>query len=245
MKPHKKLGIAILGAAAAVATVGVATDAGAQAPPTVHPGMSITMNGGPTNLPEGSTCSVAAVGHDQSGRLLGLAAGHCIPPSEAPEVYTSNGPFGVGGNGVHIGNWVTKPTGFPGIYTNQPQNLSYDGAFFEILPGTPVSNQLPNGTRINKIQSNGPGMWQHFCKYGQTTVETCGWVTKTGSPFEGTPGVAPGDSGGPAYAVPAPNWPSGALLGVSSAAFPSRWADITNILQDTASDGVSSFTPLP
>lgn len=236
-------------AAAAVASLFVVAPMTAQATdplPTVHPGMSITMNGGPTQLPEGSTCTLAAVGHDSTGRLLGLAAGHCIPPSEAPEVYTSNGPFGVGGNGVHIGNWITKPTGFPGIYTDpNNQDLSRDGAFFEILPGIPVSNQLPNGTRINGIQSAGPNFLQHHCKYGQLTQTTCGWVTKTGSPFESTAGAGPGDSGGPAYTASFPNQPTGKLLGITSAMMPNRYSDITNILADAATQGVTGFTPLP
>lgn len=220
----------------------------AQTPiPTVHPGMSITMNGGPINLPEGSTCTVAAVGTDDTGRLLGLAAGHCIPPSGAAEVYTSNGPLGFGGNGVHIGNWVTRPTGFPDIYTD-PNNqvLAYDGAFFEILPGVAVSNRLPNGTRINGIQSEGPSQWQHHCKYGQSSFTTCGFVTRSGiSPFESTAGVLPGDSGGPAYTATLPYQSTGKLLGVTSAALPSRFADIDDILADVAHQGVTGFKPLP
>lgn len=213
-----------------------------QAPaPVVHPGMSIAMKGGPLNMPNGgSTCTVAAVGKDDKGRLLGLAAGHCIPPDSNPEVQASNTVLGLTGGPV-IGKWVTKPTGFPGIYTNPAnQDLSHDGAFFEINPGVAVHNRLPNGVAINRIQSDGPAMWQTFCKFGQVSQTTCGLVTRAGvSPFESWMTlVLPGDSGGPAYVN------NGALVGVTSAALPSRFSDITNILADSAPQGVTGFTPL-
>lgn len=226
-------------AVAAVASLFLVSAPAAQAQPSIPimaPGVSLETGGGVAN--GGGWCTLGAIGTDDQGRLLGLTGGHCIPPTH-----------GIGSsveaaNGVTIGHWVTVPTGFPGIYQNMPQDLSHDGAFFEFVPGIPVTNQMINGTRINAIQSSGPSLFQHFCKFGQVTGVSCGWVTGTGSPFVGTPPVLPGDSGGPAYTASAPHQATGAVLGLTSAILPTRFSDITNILADAAPQGVTGFTPI-
>ncbi|QBZ72744.1 hypothetical protein PP304_gp204 [Gordonia phage Phendrix] len=204
------------------------------APPTLRPGMGIEIDGGLTG--GGTICSIAAIGHDASGRLLGLTAGHCIQ-ADNPD----NGVVQV--SGVTVGHFVTKPTGFPDIYTKSPQNISRDGAFFEIVDGVAVSNKTPNGVAINRIGQAPRFLW-HFCKFGQISRETCGFVTRTGSPFEGTTPVLPGDSGGAVYDAPLPNRSSAGLIGVTSAMLPSRFSAIGNILADAAPQGVVNFTPL-
>lgn len=212
-----------------------APSATAQELPTMAPGVTVMTHSGP---PEGTWCTLGAIGNDDAGRLLGLTAGHCIPPDEAPEVRAADGTV--------IGNWVTKPTGFPTIYTDlENQDLSHDGAFFEFVDGVPVTNQMVNGTRIDGIQSAGPNLWQHHCKFGQVSGVTCGWVSKAGvSPFESSAGVIPGDSGGPAYTASWPNQATGKVLGITSAANPNRFSDITNILADSEPQGVVNFTPI-
>jgi hypothetical protein len=225
-------------AAIVIAPFAVADTANADSIADVHPGMSIATNGGPLN--GGSWCTLTAVGHDSAGRLLGLAAGHCIPPNSNSDVKSA----GIDGNGPVIGHWITAPTGFPTIYTNSPQDLSHDGAFFEINSGLTVSNQLPNGTHVNSIGS-APVLLQHMCKFGQVTQETCGWVNFTGSPFGATAPIMPGDSGGPAYNASGPNQANVGLIGVTSAQFPTRFSAIQNILADAATQGITGFTPLP
>lgn len=214
------------------------------ASPVVHPGMSIYTNNGVGIGGSGTWCTVAAVGHDDAGRLLGFTAGHCIPPNENPDVK-------IAGTQTVIGHWVTKPTGFPEIYTTPPPDISHDYAFFEILPQFAISNQLPNGTRINAI-GNTPVVNNHHCKYGQVSRTTCGWVRNvTNNVATTTAGIIPGDSGGPAYTATAPGQPTGTLIGINSAGLPgpNQFSGISGIMADVISQGPNTpgigFEPLP
>lgn len=226
--------IALVAAAVAAVAPAFVWTAPAQADaPVVRPGASILTGTGLSGIEDmtGTTCTVTAVGRDDQNRLLGLTAGHCVPQGTNKEVRLTVG-------NVRVGEFITEPTGFPGIYTQTPPNLSRDGAFFLLDEGVVGSNVLPDGGKIWGLEST-PWAWEHVCRFGQFSRAACGWtIASSGNvvTFSMIIPVIPGDSGGPVHQ-------GGRLAGITSSY--NKFSGIDGILADAALDGVTGWAPLP
>ena len=164
-------------AAVVAATIGllgtVAVGVATAAPPVVMGGgTGIIVN-------DELVCSLTTIGHDNSGRLVGLTAGHCGAVGASVVAETSQD------SGV-VGRFVVS-------------NPALDYAVIQFDPGkvTPVN-------RVGSVTITGIGAPAGFpqvaCKEGRTTGNTCGIVygdlLGTGETWTQTC-VVEGDSGAP------------------------------------------------
>lgn len=140
----------------------------------------VAMGGGSGIILAGrATCTLTTIGHDRSGSLVGITAGHCGNPGASIVAERFRGA------GV-IGRMVAK-------------NSALDYAVIEFDPSRVVPVRHIGGTTITRIGApvSFPAL---ICKEGRTTGHTCGWAYGDVFASNQTWGqvcVAEGDSGGP------------------------------------------------
>ena len=126
-----------------------------------------------------ATCTLTTIGHDRSGSLVGITAGHCGNPGSSVVAERKKGA------GV-IGRVVAK-------------NSVLDYAVIEFDPSRVVPVRRVGETTITNVGA--PVAFPALiCKQGRTTGHTCGWAY--GDIFQsnqtwGQVCVDQGDSGGP------------------------------------------------
>lgn len=127
-----------------------------------------------------SACTMTTVGHDRTGRLVGLTAGHC-------------------GN---IGSSITlernRQAGLIGRVV--AKNAAADYAVIALDPAKVAPQRTAGGSTIRSVGTF-PGPGATVCKSGRTTGHTCGPVLDlSNSDSLSYVCAAPGDSGGPIVA---------------------------------------------
>lgn len=218
----------------------------ASAQTTVPMGPGFRYNG------DGSTsgyCSLAAIGWDDLGNLVGLTAAHCMEGSGGP-----GGPvYGYGrADAGPIGRFSTHNAAWWAYYAEHGDSFPFDSSmdYSVIVFNDAVTAQTgvsPGGLRYRAVGAPGPFQWT--CKDGGTTGVTCGPVTEVNNRNEvraWTP-VWFGDSGSGLQA-------GGLLVGITSALNPLapwgpfQFVNITGVLADIARQGAVpgvGFEPIP
>ncbi|WP_216893312.1 S1 family peptidase [Nocardia alni] len=169
----------------------------------------LARNLGPITNTGEFVCSLATIGHDRAGRLVGLTAGHCGPPGTAV----------IAENAVSAGVVGTIESS-TGKSRGDQQGLDY--AIIEFDPAKVTPMRTVGGTTISSIGAT-PARGATVCHSGRTSGSNCGVVLGSfrtvldglTAPLPGGDGVwsglspdignrildkatsAPGDSGGP------------------------------------------------
>ncbi|WP_336087753.1 serine protease [Nocardia sp. SSK8] len=147
---------------------------------TAHAAAPAVLGGGSGILVDGATCTLTTIGHDASGRLVGLTAAHCGP------------------EGASIVAETNAEAGTVGTVGYRSEAMDYSVITFDPAVVVPV-NRVGN-TTITGV--GGPAQFPDIaCKEGRSTAQTCGLAY--GDPLES--GIATltqicvvsGDSGGP------------------------------------------------
>lgn len=143
--------------------------------------VSAVLGGGSRIVLGGSeACSLTTIGHDASGRLVGLTAGHCAPVGTPVEAES------------------TPAAGVLGVVVARNRNLDYEVIQFDPAKVVPV--RTIGGTTIAGIGAY-PGTGASVCKNGRTTGRDCGVVWgDSGIEVINHTCSQPGDSGGPVTA---------------------------------------------
>ncbi|MEU8894438.1 hypothetical protein [Nocardia sp. NPDC048505] len=162
--------------AAVIAGVGAALAGTAQADPG-----SVVLGGSSGLVFENDhACSLAAIGYDNGGRLVGLTAGHCAP------------------TGSLVGSETQLRAGAVGIvaYSDDGEGLDFAVLVFDKERVTPV--RTVGATTINGIGDR-PGPGATVCSNGRSSGPGCGLVWGDLDPITTLNQACskPGDSGGP------------------------------------------------
>lgn len=166
--------VAVLAAATAVVSPAAVVAQPAPDAVVVGPGTGY-LTVGPPGV--GTTCSIAAVGHDAAGRLIALTAGHCIARPGLAVVPAAT-------------PWVA-PIGVTGPRSRQ------DFGVLELDPARVIPESSTAGVTVTAVGSAAPG--ESVCKVGQGTSRTCGVVSSVRSNGDVVSDTMTlwGDSGGP------------------------------------------------
>ena len=171
------------------AVVALVASAGLLSPTATADG-SVVLGGGAGIVVEGSYCTLATIGHDQAGELIGFTAGHCGGPG-APVVAEGADNHGPVGTVAAVGD-----------------GLDYAVIKFDPAKVTPTANFA--GFTINGIGSD-PDWHQPVCTQGAANGNNCGGVSTI-------PGPGPRRAMGHAHFQPgndgAPVTSNGLLIGV-------------------------------
>lgn len=139
---------------------------------------SVLLGGGAGIIVNGTNCTLATIGHDSSGQLIGLTAATCGGPGSPVDIEA--GPR-------DVGNVVAANDG-----------LNY--AVIKFDPAKVMPTALFSGFPVNGIGPD-PGPGQTICTQGAATGPNCGFI-KFGGPTPGIlatdmPAYQPGDNGAP------------------------------------------------
>lgn len=169
------LGTVSFGLIAAAATPGIAVTQADPAPAVLGGSSGI-------RLPGNAVCSLAAIGHDREGRLIGLTAGHCAEVGD--EVSAEKNP----GAGVL------------GTVTASVFRTDADYAVIQFDPGKVNPVRSVGGTTIAGV-GGPPPPGAVVCANGRSSGFDCGVVWSTMGAVTLTQVCSqPGDSGGPVTA---------------------------------------------
>ena len=139
--------------------------------------VSAVLGGGSGIVFGNEVCSLTTIGHDASGRLVGLTAGHCAAV------------------GTPVKAETTPAAGVLGVVVARNTNLDYEVIQFD--PSKVIPVRTVAGTTIAGIGSY-PGTGDVVCKNGRTTGHDCGVVWgDRGIEVINQTCSQPGDSGGP------------------------------------------------
>lgn len=166
-------------AGAAIALAACASSIGLQVG-TAHAAGAAVLGGGSGIFVDEGRCTLATIGRDAGGRLVGFTAGHC------------------GDAGTAVRSEAAPDAGVVGSFAYSNKDMDYAVIVFDPDKVVPV-NRIGN-TTITEVGA--PAQFPEIaCKEGRTTGQTCGLIY--GELF-GTGGwtwtqvcVLPGDSGGP------------------------------------------------
>jgi hypothetical protein len=212
---------------AAVSLAGLAPDAAADAP--------VVLGGGAGIVVEGSYCTLATIGHDHAGELVGFTAGHCGGPGV--------GVVAEGANNGPVGTVAAVGDG-----------MDYGVIKFDPAKVTPTANFA--GFAINGIGPD-PDWHQPACTNGAANGTFCGGIASIPGPGR-RGGIShapfqPGDDGGPVtcdnrligLVFGGLNTP-GDLQGLPPANF-TNFTKFSAILNDVNAKGGpgAGFTPIP
>ncbi len=125
-----------------------------------------------------SACTLTTIGKSNTGKLIGITAGHCGKPGQ--KVYSE----------------TFQDRGQAGIITYSASDL--DIAIIEFDPARVVPLRTVRGVTIKRIDTAPPAFPTVLCKAGRTTGDTCGvaWFSDSGVHFSQMC-VIEGDSGSP------------------------------------------------
>lgn len=158
--------------------------------PTADAVDKVVLGGGAGIVVEGSYCTLATIGHDHAGELVGFTAGHCGGPG-APVVAEGADSHGPVGAVAAVGD-----------------GLDYGVIEFDPAKVTPTANFA--GFAINGIGSD-PDWHQPVCTQGAANGNNCGGVSTIPGPGPrramGHAHFQPGDDGAPVTS-------NGLLIGV-------------------------------
>ncbi|GAB2674006.1 S1 family peptidase [Nocardia goodfellowii] len=162
--------------AAVIAGVGAALAGAAQADPG-----SVVLGGSSGLVFENNrACSLAAIGYDNAGRLVGLTAGHCAP------------------TGSLVGSETQLRAGAVGLvaYSDNGAGLDFAVLVFDKERVTPV--RTVGATTISGIGAR-PAPGSTVCSNGRSSGPGCGLVWGSLDPITTLNQACskPGDSGGP------------------------------------------------
>lgn len=138
---------------------------------------AIPLGGGAGIVVDGSYCTLATIGHDNTGELVGITAASC------------------GGPGAQVVAEGTNDT--VGTVAAVDGELDYAVITFDSAKITPLANFA--GFAINGLGPD-PGPGQPICTQGGATGFNCGHVKFGGRPDRiaaGMPAWQPGDDGAP------------------------------------------------
>jgi hypothetical protein len=204
--------------------------------PTATADGSVVLGGGAGIVVEGSYCTLATIGHDHAGELVGFTAGHCGGPGAlvVPEGADNHGPVGTV---AAVGDGMDY-----GVIKFDPAKVAPTANF----AGFPVNGIGPD-----------PDWRQHACTNGAANGVRCGGIFTIPGPGPraamGNSPFQPGDDGGPVTC-------DNRLIGVAFAGRttpgdlwglpPTSFTDFTKfsaILNDVNAKGGpgAGFTPIP
>lgn len=196
------------------------------------------LGGGAGIIVDGTYCTLATIGHDKTGELVGFTAASCGGP-DSPVVAEGSENLG--------------PVGTVVALANDP-GLKYSVIKFDPAKITPIADFA--GFVINGIGPD-PQRGQPECRLGAATGDFCSVNTtlSDSSPRMPMPGgnYAPGDNGGPVTSdgLLVGLIFSGIYLDMWNLPFPSGWrtnsVKFSRILDDINSTGGpgAGFTPIP
>jgi hypothetical protein len=201
--------------------------------PTAVADDKVVLGGGAGIVVIDHNCTLATIGHDNTGELVGFTAASCGGPGS---------PVAAAGSGAAVGSMVATD-----------DNLAYSVIKFDPAKVTPTANFA--GFLINGIGPD-PVFNQPTCTHGAASGDTCGTI-RTPTLVPGVVGAAygswnPGDAGEPVTV-------EGQLVGVTRngtnmVAFDEArvihhtdFALFSAILADTNAKGGpgAGFTPIP
>ena len=166
---------------------------------TVNPGNQIEVQFSNNKV---SLCTLNSVVKDKNDDLYGVTAAHCVKKrddgSSVEKIYSRNVP-------ISDDSFMNNYYGDSSFHYNSDENTFNDLAMFKLAPGVTTSGVIEGGTPIGNSRSlsdvqNGDDV----CKYGRSTQETCGKVTKNDNQhgrIEASVFAIGGDSGSPIYSV--------------------------------------------
>jgi hypothetical protein len=204
--------------------------------PTATADGSVVLGGGAGIVVEGSYCTLATIGHDRVGGLVGFTAGHC------------------GGPGAPVVAEGADNHGPVGVVAAVGDGLDYGVIKFDPAKVTPTANVA--GFAVDGIGGPDPDWHQDVCTNGAANGIRCGLSSIRGSGPRGGMGHAPylpGDDGSPVTC-------NGLLIGVVYGGidpqhdlpgnFPHDFTNYTKfsaILGDVNAKGVpgAGFSPIP
>lgn len=185
---------------ASIASIAILFPAVAHADPaTVNPGNQIEVQFSNQKV---SLCTLTSVVKDKNDNLYGVTAAHCVKNrddgSSVKKISSRNVP-------VSDDSFMNNYYGDNSFHYNPNGNTFNDLAMFKLAPGVTTSGVIEGGTPIGNSRSlsdvqNGDDV----CKYGRSTQETCGKVTKNDTQrgrVEASVFAIGGDSGSPIYSV--------------------------------------------
>ncbi|WP_018178948.1 hypothetical protein [Jongsikchunia kroppenstedtii] len=175
----KRIGLlaaaSVVGATTILLGSGSAAAAGGPIPIGGGSGILITHGSNYTNA-----CTVATIGHDAAGDLVGLTGARC------------------GGAGQRVLSEVWQDRGRIGVITYSNPVLNY--AVIKFDPNVVIPVNSVGGITIRGIDP-APGPGQIVCKTGRTMGTNCAWTWQSDAVGHTTQlCVAPGDTGAPVVA---------------------------------------------
>jgi hypothetical protein len=140
---------------------------------------AVPLGGGAGIVVDGSYCTLATIGHDKTGELVGFTAAHCGGPGAQVVAEGTNDPVGS----------VAAANG----------DLDYAVIKFDPAAVTPTANFA--GFPINGVGPD-PVYRQPACRAGAATGASCGGIDSLGGPgprmnMSRSGPFQPGDDGGP------------------------------------------------
>jgi hypothetical protein len=158
--------------------VALAASVGLMAPTAAQADGSIPLGGGAGITVNGTLCTLATIGHDNTGELVGFTAARCGGPGS---------PVAAAGSGVAVGSVAATD-----------DSLAYSVIKFDPAKVTPTANFA--GFLINGVGPD-PAFNQPACTHGAASGDTCGTI-RTPTAVPGVMGAAygswnPGDEGEP------------------------------------------------
>jgi hypothetical protein len=213
---------------AVAAVVGVLT-------PTAVADDKVPLGGGAGITVNGTPCTLATIGHDNTGALVGFTAASCGGPGS---------PVAAEGSGIPVGSVMAAD-----------DHLAYSVIKFDPAKVTPTANFA--GFAINGIGPD-PDFRQPACTNGAATGIQCGHITTMPAPnpsrnMGGCP-FQPGDEGRPITAdnlligVARSGWVAPDLGPLHYGLLPESWLTLFSaILADVNAKGGpgAGFSPIP
>jgi hypothetical protein len=148
--------------------------------PTAAAEGTVPLGGGAGILVDGNPCTLATIGHDNTGELIGFTSAHC------------------GGPGAQVVAQGTDNRDTLGSITSTDNGLAYAVIKFDPAKVAPTANFA--GFPINGIGPD-PSYQQPVCTQGSATGQGCGAIAiatvKPGIVGARVPAWQPGDYGAP------------------------------------------------